>query len=225
VIFSPLPELAVSADFSDSVPVISNTLIVNYTTAISNRRVELILFYNSNSGVPRVISRLVRWCIPGVEEIIDMPLPKRFSGESLRVSMRFIDYRSRAIPVINVQLMQGDSMIFDSIDSELIVSSGVWDKEVTTVKGPGDGSTQVVLPARIGRKGGIIQSSMNRPVYIGFGAAPVERETSMLAKGSRMDIPVNFEGGIFCNFKGQTSTPAASAGELVMVEYVRSPAA
>jgi hypothetical protein len=223
MIFSPVQELNVGADFSDSAPVVSNTLLVKYDELISNRRIELILFYNSSSGIPRMVSRVVKWAIPGLEEIIDMPLSRLTVGESIRVSMRLIDYRSRAIPSIKVNLRQGDSMIYDSVNTQVITSAGVWDKEATSTKGSGDGSVQVVLPARVGRKGGIIQSSLNKAVYIGFGAAPSEKETSMLSKGSRIDIPANFEGEIFCNFKGQVATPGANPGELSMVEYFKSP--
>jgi hypothetical protein len=223
VIFLPVDELSVGADFRDSAPVISNTLLVKYDELISNRRIELVLFYNSNSSVPRIVARTTRWAIPGLEEIIDMPLSRATMGESIRVSMRLIDYKSRGIPSIKVNLRQGDSMIYDQVDAQVVVSAGVWNKEATTTKGSGDGSVQTVVAARVGRKGGIIQSTLTKPVYIGFGEAPVERETSMLSKGSRMDIPANFEGPIVCNFKGQVTTSTANPGELVMVEYFKAP--
>jgi hypothetical protein len=202
--------------------VTTNIFQVEGVNVIKPRRLLFELGYKNNANQKVIFSESIVWIDSSRKREFAIPLKPYVEASPWILYSSILDVNPRFYSDCTIDLSRGNLMIVDSIPTELILNVGLWNKEIPSAFNSGDGSTRSIVPARIGRKGGIIHSNYAQPVYIGFGAPPVEQPNSMLSKGSRIEIPLGFEGQIFCNFKGQV-TPASGANAVLVsvIEYVK----
>jgi hypothetical protein len=203
----------------------ANIFRVSTVGEVRPRRLNFELVYKINSLFPVVFSAQVVWVTSdSVREFVIPYKPYMALGPwDLRV--KILETNRRSYSDCQIDLSRGNIVIVDSISPAAVGELSLWNKEVNSSFNGGDGSTRSIVAARVGRRGGIIHSAFNQPVYIGFGAPPAETPNSILLKGSRIEIPIGFEGVIFCNFKGQQIPSATNQGPLLsVIEYVKDPA-
>mgnify|MGYP000390795371 CR=1 FL=1 len=198
----------------------TNLFRVSSVGEIRSRRLNFELLRKSNSLFPVVVAAETVWVTSDSIREFVIPFNSYLGAGPWDLRVSIIETNRRFYSDCTIDLSKGDAMIVDSVSVASIESIPRWSKEYVSSYNGGDGSTRSIVPARIGRKGGMVHSGFNLPVYIGFGAVPTENPNSLLQKGSRIEIPAGFEGEIFCNFKGQvTPAPSATAPVISVIEY------
>ncbi len=184
------------------------------------RRLNFELVYKINSLFPVVFSAQTVWVTSDSIREFLVPYKPYMAVGPWDLRVKILETNRRSYSDCTIDLSRGNTVIVDSLTAATAETIPQWEKEYTSSYPGGDGSTRSIVPARVGRRGGIIHSDFKNPIYIGFGAVPTENPNSMLMKGSRIAIPAGFEGQIFCNFKGQTTPSGSTPASLVsVIEY------